>query len=366
MKLWKQSTALIVILFIAFAIHLTLGGPADTKYQNHYRKNNEAENRQGLLAGPMFLALSSMFFPVLPLVMMAPLAIAGLGPAVGYITDAISSNSPSSSSSSGASGQSSQAINDALQTLTSSNSALGSAFSQLTNKHQSTSVGSTGPSSSPASASSASAFSSIKKISQALGLSESTVGEPETASSSIISSFFADPDKKGSSSSILNSFTGNRPSSGIGGADASKVKPSSDLLGAAAAALDNAGLLGPISGAGTGSVAEQILNLVTGNKVSSSASSSASSASSASPGTPSTSALSSLLGLSSEFTPSVSGLSSSSPPNVYTSLASGKPSSVPGASLSAASSALNSVAAAAATASSSPASSGKMNPHHHD
>ena len=280
------------------------------------RKMDPPNNRQGLLAGPLFLGLSSLLFPVLPMLLLAPIAVAGLGPAVNFVQDALGTNQGAASSNA-ASSANNEAFGSVLHSLAQSNSGISHALQSLAQRG-SAATGSQGAGSSSSLSSLASSLgggsggmqassntpsvaspSSISSVAQALGISDSALSSSDSSSilNGITNFFGPDRNSPAGSSSLTQTLLGNlgnRPSllSGLTGkrqpGSAASLAPGSsasgsggtsggtttsgasatpaDYLGAAAAALDNAGLLGSISGAGTGSVTDRLLSLVTGYK----------------------------------------------------------------------------------------------------
>ena len=341
---WRPTTSLVVILLFSLSICISANETqASTGRKNDQsvpppspdgetngnslltprRMQDPALDKQGLLAGPMFLGLASLLFPVLPVLLLAPLAVAGAGPAMNYLQDVFGTQGNQATGSQvGTQGSSSQAINNFLNQLGSSSSnndqsTSGSSVSQtiqslVGNANGASPSGSSLSqvlsnlgSSSSSSGNQVGSGSSLSQVVQALGLGSSGANEPEpqegqgsgslfSGSSSLLNSIFG-PDRNSAGSSGLfsgsgssglfsgsgssglfsgsgsifgNLGSGSRPVPAYASPNGNKVGQNqqsvgtSDILGAAAAALDNAGLLGPIAGAGSGSVASQLMNLV--------------------------------------------------------------------------------------------------------
>lgn len=324
---WRPTTSLVVILLFSLSISIngnetqpsssgrksdiSVPAPSPDGESNgnslltSRRMQDPALDKQGLLAGPMFLGLASLLFPVLPVLLLAPLAVAGAGPAMNYLQDVFGTQGNQGTGSQvGTQGSSSQAINNFLNQLGSSSgnndqSTSGSSVSQtiqslVGNPNGASPSGSSLSqvlsnfgSSSSSSGNQAGSGSSLSQVVQALGFGSSAANEPEpqegqgsgslfSGSSSLLNSIFG-PDRNSAGSSGLfsgsgsifgNLGSGSRPVAAYASPNGNKVGQSqqsvgtSDILGAAAAALDNAGLLGPIAGAGSGSVASQLMNLV--------------------------------------------------------------------------------------------------------
>ena len=293
--LWQRRAFLLLLLLIAIIIDQGCQAN-DTKSSPHpsvspsrglMSKKVDIDRQGSLLAGPVFLGLSSLLFPVLPLLLVAPLAMAGINPVVNYVSDLVSAQTGTQQTNQVS--PNAQAIGEVLASLAQSNGGIKDALHTIAQKAQKNSAAPSAPSSNITPVSSASPVSSL---SQVLGLSDSGSDSSSSSSSSSIisglSNLFGSDKNSGASpsSSLFSGLLGSGSSPGSSSILASGSRPiasfleppsssvnknkqpapSADFLGAAAAALDNAGLLGPLSGAGTGSVANQLLNLVSGNK----------------------------------------------------------------------------------------------------
>ena len=289
MLLWRQSTGLIVVLALCATSAIVTG---DNKQNVQSSPSNSAttlsprkmdvDRQAGGLAGPMFLGLASMLFPVLPVLLLAPLAMGGLGPVMNFLGGSSSNE------------QSASPIGDFINTIGGGggSGSLGGGLGGA----GSSGLGSLGGGNSDQS----SAASTLSGIAQLMGLGGNSAAESSSSAGGFLSSLLGGGGSSGSSgpsaSSLLNtlfesSSSGSSPSlfgsssgsSAFGNTAAgSRPVPSialppnkisqggggvgsmsaADLLGAAAAALDNAGVLGSLGGLSGSSGASALAQLL--------------------------------------------------------------------------------------------------------
>lgn len=258
MLLWRQRSSLLFLLAL-WAVSQATDHKKDntTPTASIVSRKMDVDRQGGALAGPMFLGLATMLFPVLPVLLLAPLAMAGIGPAMNYISDALGGGSSGSSSPTASA---SSSVGNFLNTLGSSSNSADQQSSQ----------------------------SALSSVAQALGLSSSS--DSQESSGSLLSSLFGSGSSGSSGSSSLLSSLFEGPSNTQGlfapaggnvfGNQASGSRPvpaialppqkagnsqtgmtAADILGAAAAALDNAGVLGSLGALSSGGAGlSQLLN----------------------------------------------------------------------------------------------------------
>lgn len=282
MLLWKPRTGLLITLAFLAATVIATDKKADVPKPGN-NATLDARKMDVDRQGGAILGLATLLFPVLPMLLIAPLAFSSLGPALNFLSDTVNG----AQGASGNSAASSSPIGDILNTL---GGGSGGTLATLGNLAQLASG---------VSGNSEPAASSLSSITQALGLGSSS-SSSSSGSGSLLSGLLGSSGSSGSSS-LVNSLFGSEPSSGssslFGGSSGSSIfgnsasgsnpKPSialppgkqpnhtpttADFIGAAAAALDNAGLLGSFGGSGSGSLASQILNVAGGGKPSAAAS----------------------------------------------------------------------------------------------